>query len=169
MNAADNLNWLVGRFVQQVAAVRQAVVVSSDGLPLASKLAVLNANYLRVSLRGLLDIPYGGICKHEFVLSVRSLKEKYGISATDIAKGLIDRGIHPPTVYFPLIVHEALMVEPTETENRETLDHFVEVMTELVRQAGEDPDALKKAPVTTPVGRLDEVLAARRPRVCWDG
>ena len=156
----------VGVMVRAAAYIRS---MGSDGLPLASKLAVLNANYLRVSLRELLDIPYGGLCKHEFVLSVRTLKEKYGISATDIAKGLIDRGIHPPTVYFPLIVHEALMVEPTETENRETLDHFVEVMTELVRQAGEDPEALKRAPVTTPVGRLDEVLAARRPRVCWDG
>ena len=145
----------IGVMVRAAAYIR---AMGSDGLALASKLAVLNANYLRASLRDLLDIPYGGLCKHEFVLSARSLKEKYGISATDIAKGLIDRGIHPPTVYFPLIVHEALMVEPTETENKETLDHFVKVMTDLVRQAGEDPEALKKAPTTTPVGRLDEVL-----------
>ena len=128
---------------------------------------MLNANYLRVSLSESLEIPYDSLCKHEFVLSARRLKEEYGITATDIAKGLIDRGIHPPTVYFPLIVHEALMVEPTETENRETLDHFVEVIQDLVRTAAEAPDQLKGAPRTTPVGRLDEVLAARKPKVSW--
>ena len=154
----------VGIMIRAAAYIRS---MGADGLSLAAKLAVLNANYLRVSLSESLEIPYDSLCKHEFVLSARRLKEEYGITATDIAKGLIDRGIHPPTVYFPLIVHEALMVEPTETENRETLDHFVEVIQDLVRTAAEAPDQLKGAPRTTPVGRLDEVLAARKPKVSW--
>ena len=154
----------VGVMVRAAAYIRS---MGCDGLVRASELAVLNANYLRVALRRLLEIPYGGLCKHEFVLSARRLKEQYGISATDIAKGLIDRGIHPPTVYFPLIVPEALMVEPTETESRETLDTFIEVLKELVAQAAEDPDALRNAPLSTPVGRLNEVLAARKPIVAW--
>ena len=154
----------VGIMIRAAAYIRS---MGADGLSLAAKLAVLNANYLRVSLSESLEIPYDSLCKHEFVLSARRLKEEYGITATDIAKGLIDRGIHPPTVYFPLIVHEALMVEPTETENRETLDHFVEVIQDLVRTAAEAPEQLKGAPRTTPVGRLDEVLAARKPKVSW--
>ncbi len=154
----------VGVLVRAAAYIK---AMGGDGLSLASKLAVLNANYCRVNLNQVLDIPYGGLCKHEFVLSAKSLKEKYGISATDIAKGMIDRGIHPPTVYFPLIVPEALMVEPTETENLDTMNEFIEVIKDLAAQAANDPNALHTAPVNTPIGRLDEVLAARKPRVAW--
>jgi glycine dehydrogenase subunit 2 len=111
-------------------------------------------------------LSYDRRCKHEFVLSARKQKKK-GVSASDIAKALLDYGFHPPTVYFPLIVEEALMVEPTETESKETLDHFAEAMEEIARLAEEDPDRVTSAPHTTPVGRLDEVRAARNPRVCW--
>ena len=128
----------VGILIRAAAYIRS---MGADGLSLASQLAVLNANYLRVRLSEILEIPYNSSCKHEFVLSARKLREEYGISATDIAKGLIDRGIHPPTVYFPLIVPEALMVEPTETESKETLDHFVDVMSDIVRTARENPRA----------------------------
>ncbi len=150
-----------------VRATAYIHAMGSDGLARASDLAVLNANYCRKALEEALDIPYNGLCKHEFVASARKLKDRSGITATDMAKGLIDKGIHPPTVYFPLIVHEALMIEPTETENRETLDHFISTVIELAEKGAEDPEFLKSAPVTTPVGRLDEVLAARKPRVCW--
>ena len=100
---------------------------------------------------------------HEFVMSLADLKKQTGVSAMDIAKGLLDHGIHPPTMYFPLIVEEALMVEPTETESKETLDEAIEVFRELYELAGKDPDSLHEAPVTTPVTRLDEVGAARHP------
>ncbi|MBE6544281.1 MAG: aminomethyl-transferring glycine dehydrogenase subunit GcvPB, partial [Ruminococcaceae bacterium] len=102
-------------------------------------------------------------CMHEFVMSLDKLHHETGVSALDIAKGLLDRGIHPPTMYFPLIVHEALMIEPTETESKETLDEAVEVFRELYKLAYEDAEALHNAPVNTPVGRLDEVRAARTP------
>lgn len=100
---------------------------------------------------------------HEFVMSLDDLKHKTGVSAMDIAKSLLDNGMHPPTMYFPLIVHEALMVEPTETESKETLDDAVAVFRKLYEQAQKDPEVLHQAPVTTPVGRLDEVGAARNP------
>ena len=103
------------------------------------------------------------ICMHEFVMNLERLLKETGVSAMDIAKGLLDHGIHPPTMYFPLTVHEALMVEPTETESRETLDEAIEVFRQLFETAHTDPDALHRAPVTTPVRRLDEVGAARHP------
>lgn len=106
---------------------------------------------------------YDEICMHEFVMSLADLKKKTGISAMDIAKGLLDNGIHPPTMYFPLIVDEALMVEPTETESKETLDGAIEVFRKLYQMAEEEAKKLHNAPVTTPVTRLDEVGAARHP------
>lgn len=107
---------------------------------------------------------------HEFVMTLEDLKKEYGVSAMDIAKGLLDNGIHPPTMYFPLIVHEALMVEPTETESKETLDEAIEVFRRLYTTAKEDAEVLHQAPVTTPVTRLDEVGAARNPvlRYNWE-
>jgi glycine dehydrogenase subunit 2 len=102
---------------------------------------------------------------HEFVLSARKLKREHGITALDVAKRLIDYGFHPPTIYFPLVVPEALMIEPTETETKETLDEFVAAMLAIAREAGDSPDLLKDAPTTTPVRRLDEVKAARQPVV----
>jgi glycine dehydrogenase subunit 2 len=152
----------VGVYLRALAYI---LVNGSDGLNWVSEMAVLNANYLQERLKPLFDLPFPGLCKHEFVLSAKTLKEKYGISALDIAKGLIDRGIHPPTVYFPLIVSEAMMIEPTETENLDTLDNFIEVMSGLRKQAQAQPGKLHQAPQTTPVGRVDEVLAARKPRV----
>ncbi|HEX6473785.1 MAG TPA: hypothetical protein VF114_01700, partial [Candidatus Limnocylindria bacterium] len=109
------------------------------------------------------DLPYDRICKHEVVFSGRRQKRAHGVTTLDIAKAILDHGIHPPTIYFPLIVEEALMIEPTETESIETLDRFVEIMLGIAEAARTDPDALKRAPETTPVGRLDEATAARRP------
>jgi glycine dehydrogenase subunit 2 len=128
-----------------------------------SEVAVLNANYLLALVRDGYDLPFDRLCMHEFVLSARSLKRGHGVTALDVAKRLMDYGFHPPTIYFPLIVPEALMVEPTETEAKETLDAFAEAMLEIAREAAEEPELLKSAPHGRPVGRLDEVRAARRP------
>ena len=133
------------------------------GLREVSDDAVLAANYLRVRLTDAYDLPYDRICKHEVVFSGRRQKREHGVTTLDIAKAILDYGIHPPTIYFPLIVDEALMIEPTETESLETLDRFVEVMHEIADRAASDPAGLKAAPTTTPVGRLDEAAAARRP------
>ena len=150
-----------------VRAYAYLLSMGRDGLERVAEYSVLNANYLRAKLSPLFDIPYGSLCKHEFVMSARVLKAKYGVSAMDVAKCLLDYGIHPPTVYFPLIVQEALMVEPTETETRETLDEFVEVLREIIQKARENPEHLHEAPHSTPVRRLDEVRAARHPVLRW--
>ncbi|NLA77892.1 MAG: aminomethyl-transferring glycine dehydrogenase subunit GcvPB, partial [Clostridiales bacterium] len=152
-----------GNFLVYLKAYCYICVLGGEGLKEASQNAVLNANYMLEKLRGTYDIPFEGACMHEFVMSLENLKHETGISASDIAKGLIDRGIHPPTMYFPLIVHEALMFEPTETESRETLDNAVSVMKELYETAKSNPEALHAAPVTTPVGRPDETAAVRNP------
>ncbi len=131
-----------------------------EGLKRIAEHAVLNANYLLALIKEEYPVPFGDRCMHEFVASARALARDRGIRAFDIAKGLIDRGFHPPTVYFPLIVSEALMIEPTECESRETLEEFAEALLEIAR---EDPEKLHEAPVTTPVCRPDEVAAARSP------
>jgi glycine dehydrogenase subunit 2 len=130
-----------------------------------SEVAVLNANYLLALLREAYDVPFDRLCMHEFVLSARALKREHGVSALDVAKRLMDFGFHPPTIYFPLVVPEALMVEPTETEAKETLDAFAAAMLQIVREAREDPEVVRSAPHGRPVGRLDEVRAARQPIV----
>jgi glycine dehydrogenase subunit 2 len=130
-----------------------------------SEVAVLNANYLLARLREAYELPFDRLCMHEFVLSAQRLRREHGIAALDVAKRLMDFGFHPPTVYFPLVVPEALMIEPTETESRETLDAFVEAMLAIVREAAEDPELLRSAPHGRPVGRLDEVRAVRAPVV----
>ena len=141
-----------------------AKVWALKGIPEAAKGAVLNANYLREKPRGTYDIAYGdGPCMHECVLTLAGLKKETGVSAMDVAKALLDHGIHPPTMYFPLIVEEALMFEPTETESRETLDQAAEVLKGIRAQADAQPEALHAAPTTTPIGRPDEVKAARHP------
>jgi len=150
-----------------VRAYTYLLSMGGNGLAEASQLAVLNANYLKEKLKGVYQLPYDTLCKHEFVLSASSLKETCGISALDVAKGLIDNQIHPPTIYFPLIVHEAMMIEPTETESKETLDDFVEVMKQIAELAEKDPESLHEAPINLPVRRVDEVLAARKPKVSW--
>jgi len=126
-----------------------------------SDAAVLNANYLLARLRDVYDLPYDRHCMHEFVLSARNLKREHGITALDVAKRLMDYGIHPPTIYFPLVVPEALMVEPTETEPKERLDGFVDVMRRIAAEAAESPELLRDAPHARPVRRLDEVRAAK--------
>jgi glycine dehydrogenase subunit 2 len=127
-----------------------------------SEAAVLNANYLLARLRGAYELPFDRLCMHEFVLSARPLKREHGVTALDVAKRLMDYGFHPPTVYFPLIVPEALMIEPTETETKETLDAFADAMIAIAEEAAEEPGVLKSAPHGRPVGRLDEVKAAKR-------
>jgi glycine dehydrogenase subunit 2 len=142
--------------------------LGADGLKDASEAAVLNANYLLARLRQLdvaerLPLAYGELCMHEFVLSGGPMKRELEIKTLDLAKRLLDFGFHPPTVYFPLLVEEALMVEPTETETKETLDAFAEAIAEILREAEQDPEIARNAPYTTPVRRLDEVAAAKQP------
>jgi glycine dehydrogenase subunit 2 len=152
-----------GNFGMHVRAYTYIRSNGDLGLREVSDDAVLAANYLRVRLTDAYDLPYDRICKHEVVFSGRRQKRQHGVTTLDIAKAILDYGIHPPTIYFPLIVEEALMIEPTETESLETLDRFVEVMHEIAERAIDDPGALRAAPTTTPVGRLDEASAARRP------
>ena len=139
----------------------------AEGLRSLSETAVLNANYLRVLLQEVFDLAYDRSCMHEFVLSARRQKATYGVRTLDIAKRLLDFGIHPPTIYFPLIVDEAIMVEPTETESRATLDHFAAVMRQIARECQDSPDVVRDAPRHQVVGRLDEVSAARKPVLRW--
>jgi glycine dehydrogenase subunit 2 len=150
-----------GVFVRSYAFIRSY----GPGLEEMSEAAVINANYLLARLKQAYELPYDRLCMHEFVLSARNLKRDHGVSALDVAKRLMDYGFHPPTIYFPLVVPEALMIEPTETEAKETLDAFVDAMLEIAREAAERPELLKEAPHTRPVGRLDEVKAVRQPVV----
>jgi glycine dehydrogenase subunit 2 len=147
-----------GVFVRSYAYIRSY----GPALREMSEAAVLNANYLLARLRGTYDLPFDRLCMHEFVLSARNLKKQHGVNALDVAKRLMDYGFHPPTIYFPLIVPEALMIEPTETEAKETLDAFSDAMLAIAREAAEDPQLLKDAPHHRPVRRLDEVKAAKR-------
>jgi glycine dehydrogenase subunit 2 len=130
-----------------------------------SEAAVLNANYVLARLKEAYDLPFDRLCMHEFVISARTMKREHGCTALDVAKRLMDYGFHPPTVYFPLIVPEALMIEPTETEAKETLDAFCDAMLAIAREAEEEPQTLKEAPHQRPVRRLDEVRAAKNPVV----
>jgi glycine cleavage system P protein (glycine dehydrogenase) subunit 2 len=147
-----------GVFVRSYAFIRSY----GPGLRQMSEVAVLNANYLLARLREAYELPFDRLCMHEFVLSARRLKREHGVSALDVAKRLMDYGFHPPTIYFPLIVPEALMIEPTETESKETLDAFADAMRTIAQEAVEEAELLKRAPHGTPVGRLDEVKAAKR-------
>jgi glycine dehydrogenase subunit 2 len=155
-----------GVFVRTYAYIRS---LGAEGLQDASEVAVLNANYLLARLRervgDRLPLAFGERCMHEFVISGAPMKRELGIRTLDLAKRLLDHGMHPPTVYFPLVVDEALLVEPTETETRETLDAFVDAIAAILDEAAEDPEIARNAPYTTPVRRLDEAGAARRPRV----
>jgi glycine dehydrogenase subunit 2 len=152
-----------GVFVRSYAYI---LSLGADGLQEASETAVLNANYLMARLRDVdehLPPAFDRLCMHEFVLSGAPMKKALGLRTTDLAKRLLDHGFHPPTVYFPLLVDEALLIEPTETETRETLDAFAEAIEEILREGAEDPDVARNAPYTTPVRRLDEAGAAKRP------
>ncbi|MBS3733831.1 MAG: aminomethyl-transferring glycine dehydrogenase subunit GcvPB [Phycisphaerae bacterium] len=153
-----------GNFGVILKAYTYLLSVGRDGLAAVADNAVLNANYVAAKLREHYDVAVDGLCMHEFVASA-SRQAAHGVRAIDVAKALIDRGYHPPTVYFPLIVDEAMMIEPTETEGKETLDAFVAAMGEIAELAKSDPEALHAAPTDTPVGRLDETTANRKPDV----
>ncbi len=152
-----------GNFMVCVRALTYMITLGSDGIKEVSETAVLNANYLMRRLGEKYDVFQPDGCMHEFIISMENMKKDYGVSAMDIAKTMIDYGIHPPTMYFPLIVPEALMFEPTETESKETLDEVVEIMFEIYDNAIANPESMHNAPVSTYVRRLDEVTAARSP------
>ncbi len=154
-------------FAHVVRALTYVYANGLEGLSRVSQLAVLNANYVRAGLRDVLDMPYDEPCRHEFVASAQRLKRETGVRALDLAKALLDRGYHAPTIYFPLLVPECLMVEPTETESKETLDGFIDALKEIVATAEANPAAVLAAPELTPVGRLDEARAARHPDLRW--
>jgi glycine dehydrogenase subunit 2 len=156
-----------GNFGMHVRAYTYIRHLGLAGLQRVSEDAIINANYVRVNLKDTYWLPYERICMHEVVLSGKNIKQETGIRTLDVAKRLIDKGYHPPTVYFPLIVDEALMIEPTETESKETLDGFIEAMREIAQEARDNPDILHSAPHFAEVTRLDEVMAAREPNLRW--
>jgi len=157
-----------GNFSILVRAYAYIMLLGGEGLVEVSENAVLNANYVMQALKGRYELPYDRACMHECVFSASRQAEK-GVHAIDIAKALIDRGYHPPTVYFPLIVKEAMMIEPTETESKETLDAFIAAMLEIADEAERDPEAFAELPRRAPVCRPDEVKAAREMDVCFAG
>ncbi len=152
-----------GNFLVVVKALTYIMTLGKEGIPEAAKNAVLNANYLQTKIKGTFEPAFDRICMHEFVLDLSDFKKETGVSALDVAKSLIDFGMHPPTMYFPLIVHEALMLEPTETESRETLDWAADVFRQLYELAHKDPEYMHAAPHNAQIGRPDEVRAARNP------
>ncbi len=154
----------IGNFLVLVRAYAYIIVNGREGLKDVSTHAVLNANYMMQRLKKTFKLQYDRFCKHEFVLSSKPLAE-YGVKTLDVAKRLLDFGFHAPTVYFPLIVEEAMMIEPTETESKDTLDCFMETLEMIAREARENPDNLRNAPLKTPVRRLDEATAARKPDI----
>jgi glycine dehydrogenase subunit 2 len=157
-----------GNFGVIVKAYTYIKTLGAKGIKEACEQAVLNANYLRCRLQPAYEVPFNRLCKHEFIATNKKQRQ-YGISTLDIAKRLMDYGYHPPTVYFPLIVHEALMIEPTETESRERLDDFVKSLVTIAHEAENEPNTVKGAPHTTVIKRVDEVTAARKPVLKWEG
>jgi glycine dehydrogenase subunit 2 len=156
-----------GNFGVLVRAYTYLRTYGPDGLLHVAESAILNANYLKHELASDYEIAYPQICQHEFIATAQRQKEESGVTALDVAKRLLDFNMYAPTIYFPLIVHEALMIEPTETETRETLDYFVSVMKQIAEEARTNPEIVKTAPHTTPVGRLDQARAARQPNLRW--
>jgi len=160
-NSIGSVHAYYGNFLVAVKAYAYLLQLGDEGLRAVAENAVLNANYLQARLKSTFPLPYDRLCKHEFVLSSKGVAE--GITTLDIAKRLIDYGIHPPTIYFPLIVKEALMIEPTETEGKASLDRFIEAMERIAAEAAEHPELLQEAPHEAPVRRLDQTRAAREP------
>ncbi len=152
-----------GNFLIVVRALTYILTLGGNGLKYASENAVLNANYMMHKLKDIYKMSFPGPCMHEFVMTMEDLKKEKGVTALDIAKALLDYGIHPPTMYFPLNVHEALMLEPTETESKETLDEVIEIFKKVYEEAMSNPESLHQCPKKTPIGRPDEVTAARNP------
>tara|TARA_B100000315_G_scaffold38519_1_gene33295 strand:+ start:900 stop:2330 length:1431 start_codon:yes stop_codon:yes gene_type:complete len=165
-NSIGQVRAFYGNFSVLVKAYTYVKSLGREGLPEVAKNAVLNANYLMSKLKKHFDLPYDAVCKHEFVLSDKGMPNH--ITTIDIAKRLLDYGYHAPTIYFPLIVHGSIMIEPTETESKQTMDKFADAMIKIKKEAEENPDLLRNAPSTTPVKRLDAVLAARKPVLKWD-
>jgi glycine dehydrogenase subunit 2 len=156
-----------GNFGVLLRALTYIKSLGTEGLRAISENAVINANYVQSRLRGAYDLPYDRTCMHEVVFSGSRQRAAYGVKTLDIAKRLIDYGFHPPTIYFPLIVDEALMIEPTESESIEALDEFCEAMLAIARESEDDPDLVRGAPYTAPLRRLDEATAARKPVLRW--
>jgi glycine dehydrogenase subunit 2 len=166
-NSIGRVKGFYGNFGILVRAYAYIRTMGPDGLRQVSEYAVLNANYMMRRLEPYYDLPYKQHCKHEFVLSGKRQK-KLGVRTLDITKRLLDFGFHPPTIYFPLIVEECLMIEPTETESKETLDRFIDVMIQIAKEAEENPEIVQEAPHNTVIKRLDEVTAARKPVLRWE-
>ena len=145
------------------------ILLCGKNLKLATEDAVLNANYVKEKLKNYYKLPYDEPCMHEFVISADNQKEEFGVTALNIAKRLMDYDIHPPTIYFPLIVHEAMMIEPTESETKHVLDNFIDVMIKIAQEAKENSEMVKSAPETTIVKKIDETLAARKPDLSFKG
>ena len=157
-----NVGTFFGNFAVLMRAYTYILTLGKENLKNVGKLATLNANYIKESLKDVYDLPIEGLCKHEFVFD--GLKNKdTGIRTMDVAKALLDYGYHAPTIYFPLLFHEAMMIEPTETESKATIDSFIDVMRLIAQKAEQDPQQLKDAPLNTPIGRVDDVLAAKHP------
>ncbi|MBR4992435.1 MAG: aminomethyl-transferring glycine dehydrogenase subunit GcvPB [Clostridia bacterium] len=156
-----------GNFLVVIKALTYIMTLGKEGIPEAAKNAVLNANYLQEKIKGTFEPAFDRICMHEFVLDLSKFKKETGVSALDVAKTLIDNGMHPPTMYFPLIVHEALMLEPTETESRDTLDEAAAIFRKLYELGYQDPEYMHNAPHNAQIARPDEVRAARNPVVRW--
>ena len=157
-----------GNFLVVMRALAYILTLGREGIPDVAKYAVLHANYMKAELSRDYGMAFPGLCMHEFVMCLEELKKQTGVSALDIAKGLLDDGIHPPTMYFPLIVPEALMVEPTETESKETMDEVIRVFRKLKERAVREPEAMHELPLTAAVRRLDEVMAARHPKLKYE-
>jgi glycine dehydrogenase subunit 2 len=168
-NSIGRVRSFYGNFNVMVKAYTYIRSLGPDGLKKTSEVAVLNANYIKEKLKLHYDLAYDRTCMHECVFSGKRQVRESGVHTSDIAKRLLDYGYHPPTIYFPMIVPEAIMIEPNETESLETMDSFCDVMITIAREARENPEQVKSAPLTTPVRRLDEVRAAREPDVCWKG
>ncbi|MBQ3961439.1 MAG: aminomethyl-transferring glycine dehydrogenase subunit GcvPB, partial [Muribaculaceae bacterium] len=160
------ISGFLGNFAVMMRAYTYILTLGYNNIKNVGPLATLNANYIKESLKDCYELPIGGVCKHEFVFD--GLKDKStGVTTLDVAKRLLDYGFHSPTIYFPLLFHEALMIEPTENESKETLDGFIEVMKTIAREAKEDPEMVKSAPHNTPVRRLDDTQAALHPIVTY--
>lgn len=160
--AGISVGEFLGNFATMLRAYTYILSLGKENLPMVGPLATLNANYIKESLKDAYELPITGVCKHEFVFN--GLKDKStGVTTMDVAKRLLDYGYHAPTIYFPLLFHEAMMIEPTENESIDTLDCFIDVMHRIAREAAEMPDIVKTAPHNTPIGRVDDVLAAKHP------
>lgn len=161
-DSLGSISGFFGNFAVMVRAYTYILTLGKENFKNVGPMATLNANYIKESLKDCYELPIGGVCKHEFVYD--GLKDKStGVTTLDVAKRLLDYGYHAPTIYFPLLFHQAIMIEPTETENKDTIDEFISIMRRIAKEAITDPEMVKSAPHTTPVRRLDETTAARKP------